>query len=571
MYAKRNVTTNGVSAPDCSVDLDLTGSPLAFPFISCDYDVDDTFISEPIKNWQKDEESQGSLSVIKARKILSLCNLHTHHWKVPIWVVCDGSDYQQSILLSTFCDRKSGWVTRNSVKLLGHWSYTQAEEYAVNVRKEHLSISRIPGCEVKILTTQVYNILSSTGHFGKSAQCNISVHLSWSSSSLVASPPLYANAVVEMLIVVGQPTSAAYELWKQLKLLHQLVTVLAVSKEKQESGCIDLPGLEYGNGNSARTETTDVISLLHEMDYIGVKYQGTTFYGEKPATAMPLNQLVQQAVSSKSTLYLDFVHHLFLLLANCRDSVNLAKCLLLVFQEVQSGDAKLFVHPKNPTRIAHILRELMRGSLSLPEISGIRSVELLIEIGLEKISKDYTHIFLSSGVATLEQLKLPSCNINELNEVCKKLDVLGRLQVTLEILLLAESQMKFSVSSLQSLATFGLSNFQTQVESFSKLLEVDNIKFQAPVSMKELQCLITSKYSSSCMQLTSDGDKYKVRTVLHCSAFPIFPFVSPDSSDSQLCDESGILSKDLHCSQLTCLSNKLLSYQVTIKDEGRSQ
>lgn len=55
----------------------------------------------------------------------------------------------------------------------------------------------------------------------------------------------------------------------------------------------------------------------------------------------------------------------------------------------------------------------MRGSLSLPEISGIRSVELLIEIGLEKISKDYTHIFLSSGVATLEQLKLPSCNINE--------------------------------------------------------------------------------------------------------------------------------------------------------------
>jgi hypothetical protein len=34
------------------------------------------------------------------------------------------------------------------VKLLGHWSYKQAEEYAVNVRKEHLSISRIPGCEV---------------------------------------------------------------------------------------------------------------------------------------------------------------------------------------------------------------------------------------------------------------------------------------------------------------------------------------------------------------------------------------------------------------------------------------
>lgn len=86
--------------------------------------------------------------VVLSRKILSLCNLHAHCWKVPVWVVCDGSDLQQSILLSAFCDRKSGWVTRSNVRLLGHWSYKQVEEYAVHVRKEHLSISRIPGHEV---------------------------------------------------------------------------------------------------------------------------------------------------------------------------------------------------------------------------------------------------------------------------------------------------------------------------------------------------------------------------------------------------------------------------------------
>jgi hypothetical protein len=71
------------------------------------------------------------------------------------------------------------------------------------------------------------------------------------------------------------------------------------------------------------------------------------------------------------------------------------------------------VHPKNPTKVAHVLKELMRGSSSLPDLSGIASVELLLEIGLEKLCKDYTHIFLSSDLATLEQLKLPSCNVNE--------------------------------------------------------------------------------------------------------------------------------------------------------------
>jgi len=71
------------------------------------------------------------------------------------------------------------------------------------------------------------------------------------------------------------------------------------------------------------------------------------------------------------------------------------------------------VHPRNPTKLAHILRELMRGGSPVPAITGITAIELLIEIGLEKLSKDYTHIFLSSDLATSEQLKLSSCNVNE--------------------------------------------------------------------------------------------------------------------------------------------------------------
>jgi hypothetical protein len=67
---------------------------------------------------------------------------------VPAWVVCDGSDPQQSVLLSIFHNRKSGWVTRNIVRLLGYWSYKEAEEYAINMKRDHLSLAKIPGCEV---------------------------------------------------------------------------------------------------------------------------------------------------------------------------------------------------------------------------------------------------------------------------------------------------------------------------------------------------------------------------------------------------------------------------------------
>jgi hypothetical protein len=55
----------------------------------------------------------------------------------------------------------------------------------------------------------------------------------------------------------------------------------------------------------------------------------------------------------------------------------------------------------------------MRGGSSLPDLSGNASVQLLLDIGLEKLARDYTHAFLSSELATLEQLKLPPCNVNE--------------------------------------------------------------------------------------------------------------------------------------------------------------
>jgi hypothetical protein len=82
------------------------------------------------------------------RRILGLWNLCAQYKEVPVWVICDGSDPGQTILLSTFHDRKSGWVTRNFVRSLGNWSYKQAEEYAVKVRKEHLSMAKIVGHEV---------------------------------------------------------------------------------------------------------------------------------------------------------------------------------------------------------------------------------------------------------------------------------------------------------------------------------------------------------------------------------------------------------------------------------------
>ena len=79
-----------------------------------------------------------------------------------------------------------------------------------------------------------------------------------------------------MRVVLEEATSPAEKLWKQLKLLHQLVALPVIFKGKHGADCIELPSLQCNSGNGNRTETADVISLLQEMDYCAMRHIGTT-------------------------------------------------------------------------------------------------------------------------------------------------------------------------------------------------------------------------------------------------------------------------------------------------------
>lgn len=83
-----------------------------------------------------------------------------------------------------------------------------------------------------------------------------------------------------MLVVLEEATSPAEKLWKQLKFLHQLVALPVVFKGRHIDDCIELPSLQCNSGNGNRTETSDVIGLLQEMDYCAMRRVGTTHSAE---------------------------------------------------------------------------------------------------------------------------------------------------------------------------------------------------------------------------------------------------------------------------------------------------
>ncbi|XP_069701430.1 protein zwilch homolog isoform X2 [Periplaneta americana] len=540
------------SVPDFE-DLDLTGSPLEW--ISEEGKFDDISLINPQKHWQKDEENHGALSPCETRSILFMCGRTVSNWKTPIYVLGDASDVDKTVLMSRFNDKKNGWVTRSVVRMLGHWSYKQAEAYVADIIKEHVDVSKMPKQKVKSCITNVYEIVGSIRNTEHPQDCSLSLNISWSDSTSIALPPLYADTTLETILILDQSVSPAYKLWLQLKLLHQLLILLTSAKQKQDHSVIQLPTSELVTESSR----TDMLTLIHELDYTYKSYsESVNFTDENMAEMRQLNLLVEQTVSGKSTHYWDFTHHLFLLLINCRDSQDLVRCLMAVFQEVQSGNAKPFVHPKNPTNIARIITECIHSGFVLPELSGTKAVEYLIEIGLNKLSKDYANIFLHSELATLEQLNLSSADANIMDNPRGRLDTLARLHVTLEILLLVASKMQFCLTSL---AAYILNNIHTQVKSVTQLLETGHLKFKAPVVTKDVQEVITRRYFSSRLELTSVGKIYKVSSVLYCSTLPVFPYIRHTSNiptESQLLDEvSNVINEDVYCSHLTYIGSKL--------------
>lgn len=61
--------------------------------------------------------------------------------------------------------------------------------------------------------------------------------------------------------------------------------------------------------------------------------------------------------------------------------------------------------PTNKNRLAEIISNLANSRLAMPCLSGTEPLELLLEIGLEKVHKDYEFIFTESKMCSISLLK----------------------------------------------------------------------------------------------------------------------------------------------------------------------
>jgi len=60
--------------------------------------------------------------------------------------------------------------------------------------------------------------------------------------------------------------------------------------------------------------------------------------------------------------------------------------------------------PENKTRLAELIRIISEKHLAIPCLNGTEPLELLLEIGIEKLMRDYEYIFSESKICNAKDL-----------------------------------------------------------------------------------------------------------------------------------------------------------------------
>ena len=90
---------------------------------------------------------------------------------------------------------------------------------------------------------------------------------------------------------------------------------------------------------------------------------------------------------------LDFTDLLWNVLKKCQSYQELKNCLKIVFDAIKTGHIRPQIHVRNTTWIGREAKALMRGQTQDTELTGAIPLQMLIEIGIEKLKKDYINIF----------------------------------------------------------------------------------------------------------------------------------------------------------------------------------
>ncbi|XP_038436710.1 protein zwilch homolog isoform X10 [Canis lupus familiaris] len=399
-----------------------------------------------------------ALPVGRARQLIGLYtmahNPNMTHLKIhhpvtalpPLWVRCDSSDPEGTCWLG------AELVTTNSIAGIVLYTVSCKADKTYSVNLEDLKSSHKKRHHLSIVTTRgfaQYELFKSTALDDTLAasQTTITLDISWSPvDEILQSPPLSSTATLNLKVESGEPRGPLNHLQRELKFL------LIV---KHDSAAVDRS-----------------IECLF------------TVRGD-----------------------LDFAEQLWFKMSGSVVSYqDLVKCFTLIIQSLQRGDIQPWLHSGSNSLLSKLIHQSYHGTMDTVTLSGTIPVKMLLEIGLDKLKKDFISFFIGQELASLNHLEYfitPSVDIQEQVYRVQKLHHILEILVSCMLFIKPQHELLFALT-------------QSCIKYYRQNPLDEQHVFQLPVRPAAVKNLYQSEKPQKWKVEISGGQK-KVKTVWQLS------------------------------------------------------
>ncbi|XP_045305305.1 protein zwilch homolog isoform X6 [Leopardus geoffroyi] len=357
-----------------------------------------------------------------------------------LWVRCDSSDPEGTCWLG------AELVTTND-NITGIVLYTVSSKadknYSVNL--EDLKSSHKKRHHLSTVTARgfaQYELFKSTALDDTLAasQTTITLDISWSPvDEILQTPPLSSTATLNIKVESGEPRGPLNHLQREVKFLLVLADGL-------RTGVSEWP--EPLEVKSAVDLVQEFLNDLNKLDGFGDSTKKDTETVKHDSAAV--DRTIECLFTVRGDL--DFAEQLWFKMSSSVISYqDLVKCFTLIIQSLQRGDIQPWLHSGSNSLLSKLIHQSYHGTMDTISLSGTVPVKMLLEIGLDKLKKDYISFFIGQELASLNHLEYfitPSVDIQE--QVCRVQKLHHILEILVSCMLFIKPQHELLFALTQS-------------------------------------------------------------------------------------------------------------------------
>ncbi|KAL0968879.1 hypothetical protein UPYG_G00273080 [Umbra pygmaea] len=372
--------------------------------LDCDDDnMDETHSVDEMSQEAKPALGPQPLTVTKARQLLSWYNIsqNTPHSPavaqaplLPLWVRCDMSDTAGTAWLgaeTVWTGNKVTGVKLHSVMCKGSAVDRGTFMTLDSLKQEHKKRHH-PSTMVTRGSAQ-YNLFGSTvvENTTIESQSSVTADFRWNHvERILETPPLSSTATLNIKVSSGDMRSPVFQMFRELEFLQVLADGLQTGETEWMEPLETRSAVELTKQYLDELQNT-VKTLQDQQERGDVKNESTV-------ESSIFTNLMERGD-------LDFTEQLWVRMRKSVTSYqDLRDSLKLVIHALQYGDVKPWIHQDNSSYLSKLIVQSYHHQMEHVSLNGLKPVHMLLEMGLDKMRKDYINYFIGQELTTLNHL-----------------------------------------------------------------------------------------------------------------------------------------------------------------------